>query len=151
MGFLTHIFSRFYLCYSNSYKANNLKVQNIAMVLLPTVIHEVLNQSYKGRLKNRLDSPGMSLKPRQRFKHSVNASGSQGSLICEVPTCLWLVRGKPTLEPPTCTAFGNQVAKSGMPFQTQLQAILGLRVLRLAIVKYQENEISFVRSLTILF
>ena len=37
MGFLTHIFSRFYLCYSNSYKANNLKVQNIATVLLPTV------------------------------------------------------------------------------------------------------------------
>ena len=29
-------------------------------------------------------------------------------------------RGKPILEPPTCTAFGNRVAKSGIPFQTQL-------------------------------
>ena len=114
-------------------------------------IHEVVIQSYEGRLENRLDSRGMSLKPRQRFKHSVNASGSQGSLIREVPTCLWLARGKPTLEPPTCITFGNRVAKSGMPFQTQLQAILGLRVLQLAIVKYQENEISFVRSLIILF
>ena len=37
MGFLIHIFSRFYLCQSNSYKANNLKVQNIATVLLPIV------------------------------------------------------------------------------------------------------------------
>ena len=78
----------------------------------------------------------MSLKPRQRLKHSVNASWSRGSLIREVSTCLWLARGNSTLEPPTCTAFGNRVAKSGMPFQTQPQAILELRVLRLAIVKY---------------
>jgi hypothetical protein len=83
-------------------------------------IHEVLNQSYEGRLENWLDSLGMSLKPQQRLKHSVNDSGSRGSPIREVPPCLWLARGKLILEPPTCTAFGNQVAKLGIPFQTQL-------------------------------
>ena len=39
---------------------------------------------------------------------------------CEVPTCLWLARGKLILEPPTWTAFGNHVAKSGIAFQIQL-------------------------------
>ena len=76
-------------------------------------------------LKNWLDSPGMNLKPRQRLKHLVNDSGLQESLNREAPTCLWLARGKPVLEPPTCTAFGNQIAKSGIAFQIQLEVILG--------------------------
>ena len=75
-------------------------------------IHEVVIQSYEGKLENQLDSRGMSLKPRQRLKHSVNASGSWGSLIHEVPTCLWLTRGNSTLEPPTCTAFVLEIYAS---------------------------------------
>ena len=71
------------------------------------IIHEAVNQSYEGRLENWLDSPGMNLKPQQRLKHLVNDSGLQRFLNREVPTCLWLVQGKPVLDPPTCTTFGN--------------------------------------------
>jgi hypothetical protein len=36
------------------------------------ILHEVVNQSYKGMLKNQLDSSEINLKPWRRLKHRVN-------------------------------------------------------------------------------
>jgi hypothetical protein len=71
-------------------------------------------------LENRLDSPGMNLKPQQQLKHLGSDSGLREYLNREAPMCLWLVRDKLVLEPPASTTFGNQIAKLGIAFQIQL-------------------------------